>query len=207
MCKDSVFRHARALRPVAGMLLVVALLTSCIQPDATPAPDADGGGMTSAPLMETGPMPPEPPAVSTGDVVLAPLVTHWVVDDAVTRTGPQTDAEAEAIDVVSVPRTSPLVVTIGHPTVPPTLYVEVFGDLDENLHPIGPGRVVECTSEGPACSVMRRGDEALQLTVHLEPEDRLVVLQVAYTVWPEVRERVEDAPALLTASWAMALKN
>lgn len=142
-------------------------------------------------------MPPEPPVVTANGIELAPLAVHWIVADEVVRSIP---ADEESIEVAQVPVRGPITFTIGHPTVAPTLCVEVFEGLDERLHPTGPGRTILCTPESGECQV--QGSEGgLQVDVALEPVDvRLAVLQVAYTVWPDVAERVDGAPALLTAS-------
>jgi hypothetical protein len=184
----------RLLRAPAGAALL--LLTAC-----TPGPsDISTPDATMAPLVETGPMPPEPPTVEAQGVALEPLVALWIVDDEVVRMGAQTDEDASAIELTTVPPTEPFTMTIGHPTVPPTLYVRLFDELDAQNHPVGSGRQVDCTLDGSECRLTRSEDE-LAVTVDLAPETRAVVLQAAYTVWPEVQESVDGAPALLTASW------
>src|SRR4051794_19703494 len=194
----------RAAIAAATLVPLSVLAVACTPGHDPPDALAAGAGATSAPLVETGPMPPEPPRVLTQGLELEPMVTNWIVDDQVVTTGAQADADVQAIDVAVVPHTDQLSLTIGHPTVPPTLYVEVFEELDARNHPVGPGRHIDCTPGGSECWVNRRGD-ALEVGLGLEAGQHLVVLQVAYTVWPEVRERVDGAPALLTASWAVVV--
>ncbi|MDC7121967.1 hypothetical protein OMK64_10505 [Cellulomonas fimi] len=161
--------------------------------------------MTGVPLVETGPMPPEPPTVTANGTVIRPTLTHWIVDDEVVRSGPTNDAEAQSIVVPTVGYADPLTFFIAHPTIPPTLYFEVFDDLDDRNHPQGQGWRVDCTTGAEQCRMVP-GADGVQVEVHLERAvERVVVLQVAYTAWPDVVERVPGSPALLTASWAVAV--
>lgn len=116
----------------------------------------EGDDMTGVPLVEARPMPPEPPVVTANGIELAPLAVHWIVADEVVRSIP---ADEESIEVAQVPVRGPITFTIGHPTVAPTLCVEVFEGLDERLHPTGPGRTILCTPESggvPGSRIRRR---------------------------------------------------
>jgi hypothetical protein len=185
-----------------AVVAAVVAASACTPAGSPASTEPPGGGA----LVEAGPMPPVPPDVLVEGEPVPPLAAHWIVEGTVRQLGPTGAADLGRLEVAEVPapvdgRAS---VEIRHPTLPPTMYVTLFDRLDERGHPAGPGRRVDCTVTSSACSV-RRDVDRLRLEVRTEPWTRLLVLQVAYTVWPEDARGVPAAPDLVTASWGACL--
>lgn len=105
-------------------------------------------------------MPPGPPEVTIGDLTLAPITAHWIVGGAVADTNPQAaDGSSIQVQTASVPPSGVLDITIGHPTLPPTVYVTLYDQLDARHHPTGgAGRHIDCTETEPECQLTQLSD-------------------------------------------------
>jgi hypothetical protein len=190
------------LAPITALAVGGALLAGCgaVPPAPTDAPSPAG------PLVAAGPMPAAPPDVLVQGVEVAPLTSHWIIGGTVQQSGPTSPEDIASLSIAEVPAPGGgwATIEILHPTVPPTIYVTVFERLDENGHPDGAGRRADCSPTSAAC-LLRRGEDRLRLQVRADAWARLLVLQVAYTVWPADAAGVPGAPDLVTASWGACL--
>lgn len=191
-------------RAIVALVVIscCSMMAGC-QAQPAPAEPADPE-RPGAMLFETGPMPPEPPAVTFQGQAAQRLVSRWIVDRRVVDEQPPDES---SIELPSISHSgSELSVTISHTTVPPTLYLDVFEELDSSGLPVGAGERIECVPQSDRCSLALQED-GLVLRIALDSVHRpvVVVLQSAYTVWPDIAESVPEAPALLTASWGAIL--
>ncbi|MDR1294210.1 MAG: hypothetical protein LBK59_04535 [Bifidobacteriaceae bacterium] len=191
-------------RPLICVGVLLVSMVGCADGPSRDARETSPSADAGVPLVPIGPMPSEPPIVAVDGVRLSPLTYNWVVQGRVELLAPD-EVEAEEITIPVVRVDGPLVLEINHPTMPSTLYVTVYGSLDDKHHPTGEGQQIECTADKGLCVVAQEQNRLVLTVARDSTEERLVVLQVGYLAPPDVVDAVEGAHATATASWGVAV--